>query len=1124
MHDLDIAGAFFGRSRDGANTWSGTGLPAGNATTQYAEAVSSSSNGYVTLQIDGVNVGVHTTYAVKSGDTCIVSVANREPVVIGVVGKGDKVDNLVASTIKATTAIVSQVIAGSVSADTLLAVEAYIQSLKAGDFAADSIEATTANVVKLVAKDAKFDSLSATKAVIGTLEAAKAYIEDLTAKNVTAEKLEAATAYVEDLAAGNVTAEKLAAAAAYIGSLTAEDVTAGQIAAGLATIDTLDATYANVDFANVGVADIGELLAKSGIIGDIVTETGTITGRLVGVTIVGDLIEAGTLKADRLVVKGEDGLYYKLNVGAESVEGEQTDYNSINGSSIQAQSITATKISVSDLVAFGATIGGLVIEDGSLHSHAKRSHDSGVNGFFLGSDGSAGFGGEASYLRYYAETDDLEIKAKSVVIDTSAVALAEDAIMGVEVQYALSSSATAPPASGWSATAPAWESGRYMWQRTVTTMADGSERTSAPTCLSGAAGQDGKDGKTYYTWLKYADSPTSGMSDDPSGKAYIGLAYNKTTATESASYSDYTWSLIKGDKGDQGVPGGKGADGKTYYTWVKYATSASGANMSDNPSGKTYIGLAYNKATATESTNASDYTWSLIKGDKGDQGIAGDPGKGVKSTVVAYQASSSGTTAPTGTWAASPPNVPAGQYLWTRMTITYTDNATTVSYSVARQGSDGGDGKDGADGKMLYGACATAANVAAKVASAAGFKLYQGATVAVKFSASNTVTTAITLNVNSTGAKNVYVNGALTSAANRFTWDAGDTVQFVYDGAGYVPLSEGSYVKETASGVEFGKPGAPVKSLVNASGSFDVIDSSGSVLSRFAAKLIELGKNSVNAVIRLCGGKGEIKTETVDGSSTLTVSADSVATRAASADKAAHFLARILNGVPTATMSAYYDGTQSVGVVTATPDGVVMRGGATFYGSTGQYVGDFRVGTVGTASAVGLNRVMVGNDKTKGMDGNAAGALYMYGSGKGFTRIYPSNNTDSNSYLNLSGLAGTGTLPAYKALYSNASGTTGTVALSETAANFSMLEIFFRTNDGDTSSVRVWAPNGKVANLSSSRITAAAGAGWTKSKQISISGTTLAYTGYAGESGIGSNAGGTNYVGSILICYVLGWK
>lgn len=139
----------------------------------------------------------------------------------------------------------------------------------------------------------------------------------------------------------------------------------------------------------------------------------------------------------------------------------------------------------------------------------------------------------------------------------------------------------------------------------------------------GVQGPKGADGKQYYTWLKYADTPTSGMSDSPTGKAYIGLAYNKTTATESNSYSDYTWSLVKGEKGDTGVQGPKGTDGKTTYTWIKYATSAAGANMSDDPTGKTYIGLAYNRTTAVESTNASDYTWSLIKGDKGDKGDDG---------------------------------------------------------------------------------------------------------------------------------------------------------------------------------------------------------------------------------------------------------------------------------------------------------------------------------------------------------------------------------------------------------------------------------------------------------------------------------------------------------------------
>lgn len=121
----------------------------------------------------------------------------------------------------------------------------------------------------------------------------------------------------------------------------------------------------------------------------------------------------------------------------------------------------------------------------------------------------------------------------------------------------------------------------------------------------------GADGKTLYTWLKYADSPTSGMSDSPSGKKYMGIAINKTSITESNNYSDYTWSLIKGTDGISV----KGDKGDTVYIWVKYADDAKGNGMSEYPDGKKYIGLAYNKTTATESNNASDYIWSLIQGE-----------------------------------------------------------------------------------------------------------------------------------------------------------------------------------------------------------------------------------------------------------------------------------------------------------------------------------------------------------------------------------------------------------------------------------------------------------------------------------------------------------------------------
>jgi len=123
---------------------------------------------------------------------------------------------------------------------------------------------------------------------------------------------------------------------------------------------------------------------------------------------------------------------------------------------------------------------------------------------------------------------------------------------------------------------------------------------------------------TYYTWVKYADTPTSGMSNIPDGKAYIGLAHNKTSTEASEDYDDYTWSLMKGEDGK---------DGKTYYTWVKYADDASGTNMSNDPTGKEYIGLAHNKETPTESTNASDYSWALFKGSDGVDGTDGKDGE-----------------------------------------------------------------------------------------------------------------------------------------------------------------------------------------------------------------------------------------------------------------------------------------------------------------------------------------------------------------------------------------------------------------------------------------------------------------------------------------------------------------
>ena len=164
--------------------------------------------------------------------------------------------------------------------------------------------------------------------------------------------------------------------------------------------DTLDTGYAKIDFANIQMAAVQKLFTESGIINNLTVESGAITGELVGVTLKGDLIEAGTLVADKLVVLGSDGLYYKLNLQGSSIESEQTEYNSLNGSVITAKSITASKINVTDLVAFGATIGGFDISETSINTHLKDNIDSSANGLYLGSDGQMAIGNDINHIKY----------------------------------------------------------------------------------------------------------------------------------------------------------------------------------------------------------------------------------------------------------------------------------------------------------------------------------------------------------------------------------------------------------------------------------------------------------------------------------------------------------------------------------------------------------------------------------------------------------------------------------------------------------------------------------------------------------------------------------------------------
>jgi len=129
------------------------------------------------------------------------------------------------------------------------------------------------------------------------------------------------------------------------------------------------------------------------------------------------------------------------------------------------------------------------------------------------------------------------------------------------------------------------------------------------------------DTKASYFHIKYSNDGGTTFTANSGEDAgiYMGT-YSDNIVADSTSVSAYTWVKAVGDQGIQGEPG---EDGSPRYIWIKYATDINGSNLSDDPTNRTYIGVAYNKLVSSESTTPSDYTWSLIKGTDGTDGDDG---------------------------------------------------------------------------------------------------------------------------------------------------------------------------------------------------------------------------------------------------------------------------------------------------------------------------------------------------------------------------------------------------------------------------------------------------------------------------------------------------------------------
>ena len=159
---------------------------------------------------------------------------------------------------------------------------------------------------------------------------------------------------------------------------------------------------------------------------------------------------------------------------------------------------------------------------------------------------------------------------------------------------------------------------------TMPNVRDGERGLQGLQGKDGRDGINGKDGLTAYTHIAYADTAAGeGFSQSPAGKSYVGM-YVDHTAADSTSPSAYAWSLIKGADGRDGTPGKPGKDGRTPYLHIAYANSPDGKQgfSVTESSGRDYIGQ-YTDYLQPDSSDPARYTWSRIKGEKGDKGEQG---------------------------------------------------------------------------------------------------------------------------------------------------------------------------------------------------------------------------------------------------------------------------------------------------------------------------------------------------------------------------------------------------------------------------------------------------------------------------------------------------------------------
>lgn len=746
-------------------------------TTLYGTIVEYNGRKYVRLDGSDMLTPYTATVAAKAGERVRVSVGKHSATVTGNVSSpaartgdveelGQKVDTFDA--VVANKATIKDLEVERARVDDLVADNVVIKN----QLTADSAEI----------KDLKADNVD----IKGKLTARDAEIENLKANKIDAEVVSANYATIKNLEATQASVKELSANKADIADLTAATGRIDKLESKDIETDKLIAGKADIDLANVNNAWINKGVLKDGSIGSAAIHEGAVTNAKIAdatieaakiKSINADSIVAGTIKTERLIITGPDG--------RDSIVKAINIANGVSEAEVNGQKIQAASIDVVDLSAFQAKIAQFDMSQNAIYSGKLAINDptSGVyistTGFGLGdgaltskkespiqmyADGVFKLKGKNSSLEFNPVTDMLDINVSNFRIGSKEAATVDNTIKSTLEQFYLSTSPTSLVGGSWSNNQPAWTEGKYIWRRNFVTYGDdrteftpsengvcitgntgaqgaqgargpqgaagpkgetgpqGPKGATGPQGPQGIQGVKGADGKTYYTWVKYADSPTSGMSDNPSGKKYIGFAYNKTTGTESTSYSDYSWSLIKGEKGETGNTGAQGAAGNgiksiTYYyarTTSQTAPSAGNITSTTMPTLDATNKYLWQKEVINYTNNTNQTTVLLLavygntgaqgpkgdkgatgpqgptgpKGETGAQGPQGNPGstgpQGVSVTTIKDQwyKSTSNTAQAGGSWSDTQPNWESGKYIWTRSHITFSNGNTTTTNPV----------------------------------------------------------------------------------------------------------------------------------------------------------------------------------------------------------------------------------------------------------------------------------------------------------------------------------------------------------------------------------------------------------------------------------------------------------